>query len=103
MTGRADLIHARRHPDRQVTGLPASESFMHYCGARKSHPTKCMHAQNSRPGPSSPAARLGPDSMYAPLLRIAAPVKAKNVASLQRLWLIFSNILYGLRPRFCWL
>jgi hypothetical protein len=35
MTGRADLIHARRHPGDSVTGLPASEIFMHYCGARK--------------------------------------------------------------------
>jgi hypothetical protein len=38
MTGRADLIHARRHPGDSVTGLPASEIFMHYCGARKNHP-----------------------------------------------------------------
>jgi hypothetical protein len=30
--------------------------------------------------------------MRAPLLRIAAAVKAENVASLQRLELIFSNI-----------
>jgi len=38
--------------------------------------------------------------MRAPLLRIAAAVKAKNVASLQRLWLIFSNILSASRARF---
>jgi hypothetical protein len=38
--------------------------------------------------------------MRAPLLRIAAAVKAKNVASLQRLWLIFSNILGASQARF---
>jgi hypothetical protein len=38
--------------------------------------------------------------MRAPLLRIAAAVKTKNVASLQRPWLIFSNILRTQRRRF---
>jgi hypothetical protein len=38
--------------------------------------------------------------MRAPLLRIATAVKAENVASLQRLWLIYSNILNPLRGRF---
>jgi hypothetical protein len=33
---------------------------------------------------SSSAVRQGRDTTYAPLLRIAAPVKAENVASLQR-------------------
>jgi len=57
---------------------------MHYRGAKKRINDVTDDAPARLSDGSSSAVRQGCDMTYAPLLRIAAPVKAENVASLQR-------------------
>jgi len=58
---------------------------MHYCGAKKHWNDGMPGSLQGPAGAVTPAAQWSHDVMHAPLLRIAAGVKAENVASLQRL------------------
>ncbi|MEF9927378.1 MAG: hypothetical protein RR983_14080 [Massilia sp.] len=83
-----------------AVGVTVTKVPMHYCGAKKTATWPDSRLDGSHCHTDAPMVRWAPERMRAPLLRIAAAVKAKNVASLQRLWLIFSNILDAPQARF---